>query len=67
MLLDSLAVLSNIGHGGYRWQVLSSPPWSILADMAGFSAILKYDGATWRLVWQDFGSPPWFSINITVP
>jgi hypothetical protein len=38
-------MLSNIGHGGYRWRFVASPPWPISDNIAGFSAILRYDGA----------------------
>jgi len=39
-------MLSNIGHGGNRWQFLGSPRYPISADMEGFSAIIRYHGAT---------------------
>jgi len=40
-----------------------SAHWLISADIAGFSAIIHYDGATKRPVWWDFGSPPWTTLS----
>ncbi|GAU13282.1 hypothetical protein TSUD_42360, partial [Trifolium subterraneum] len=40
-----LTMLSNIGHCGYQWRFVGSLPWPISANIAGFSAILRYDSA----------------------
>jgi len=45
-------VLSDIGHGGYQWRFLGSPSCPISTNIAGFSAIIRYDGATKQPVWQ---------------
>ncbi|AES67646.1 hypothetical protein MTR_2g097660 [Medicago truncatula] len=64
--LNSLPVLSNIGHGKYWWWLLGSPPCPISANMAGFSVIIQYNGATKWPVWQDFGSPPLATLLLTI-
>jgi len=38
-------------------------PCPVLADMVGFSSIIRYGGATKRPIWQDFGSLPWTAIR----